>query len=86
MNVRMDPYEEALVRGLGRRVEVLRKRRKMSCEKLATRARIHRNTLYRIEAGDGRMHVVVLARIAAALGATVADLMQFAPSMVDSKK
>jgi len=86
MNVQMDAHEEALVRGLGRRVENLRKRRRLSANVLAARAGIHRNTLYRLEAGEGRMLVVVVARIAKALGVTIADLMQFSPSMVDSKK
>ncbi len=86
MNVQMTLEEEALARRLGRRVENLRKRRKMSCEKLAARAGVHRNTIYRLESGEGRMLVVVVTRIAAALGVTVEDLMQFAPSMVDSKK
>ena len=46
------PSEQTILRGIGERLQLARKRRKLPMEAVASRANVSRATLYRAEAGD----------------------------------
>ncbi|MBI2058708.1 MAG: helix-turn-helix transcriptional regulator [Nitrospirae bacterium] len=60
---------------VGRRIRELRKRRKLSQEKLAELAGIHPTHMNRIEAGRINMTAAVLQGIGKSLGVSVAELV-----------
>lgn len=60
---------------LGRRIERLRKGRKMPLAKLAAAVDVTPNCLYFYETGSVSCPVFVLARLASALGVSVSVLM-----------
>lgn len=60
---------------LGKTLRTLRKERGLSQQALAARAALSRNFLAQIERGESRPTVATLARIAAALGTSVAELL-----------
>ena len=67
--------EEAL-RRLGRRIQALRRNRKLSRRVIAELAGIHENTLKALEGGQGNPTYRVLLKIADALTAELADLLR----------
>lgn len=69
---------------IGARVFFLRRERGITALTLAARAGLHRNTIYRIEAGLSLCSVGQMQRIAQALCVKMADFLQDSPSMVHS--
>ena len=67
---------------VGARVFVLRRQRKMTVLMLAERSGLHRNTVYRIEAGISLCLVGQLYRVAQALEVGIGELFKNAPLMV----
>lgn len=61
--------------GLGRRVRELRDRRGMSRKALARQSRVSERYLGHVEAGEGNMSVMLLRRVAVALGVTLLELL-----------
>ena len=57
--------------GLGRRVRDARARRGLSRKALSLEARVSERYLAQLEAGEGNASVVLLRRVAVALGATL---------------
>jgi XRE family aerobic/anaerobic benzoate catabolism transcriptional regulator len=70
--------------GLGRRVRQARERRGMSRRALSHDARVSERYLAQLEAGEGNVSIVLLRRVAAALGSGVADLL--APAEVTTEQ
>lgn len=68
-------------RALGARVRELRLRAGMSRETLSTKAAIRATNLARIESGESSPRLDILARLAGALGTSVADLVRDVPSV-----
>ena len=66
-----DPY----LRRLGERVRTLRNQRGMTRKALAQHARISERYLAQMEAGKGNCSIVLLRRIARAIGAPVTQLV-----------
>lgn len=62
---------------VGRRVRDLRKRSGFSQEELAARAGLHRNYVGSVERGERDIGIAVAARLATALGLSLAEF--FAP-------
>ena len=62
---------------VGRRVRELRRHRKVSQEELAARAGLHRNYVGSVERGERDIGVGAAAKLAAALGLSLAEF--FAP-------
>jgi transcriptional regulator with XRE-family HTH domain len=78
-------FEDAMLRQrIGARVFYLRRERKITALALADRARLHRNTVYRIEAGLSLCSVGQIWRIAEALGVNIEDFLRDSPSLVHS--
>ena len=67
---------EAYLHRLGERVRTLRNRRGMSRKALAGHARVSERYLAQLEAGKGNISIVLLRRIARALGLPVTQLVQ----------
>jgi transcriptional regulator with XRE-family HTH domain len=67
--------EELSLATLGERVRAERERRGLSAEVLAARSRVSRSMLYEIERGRKAPTVLVLDRIATALGTSLARLL-----------
>lgn len=61
---------------LGRAIRRLRKERGISQEQLALDAEVDRSYLGRVERGDNNVAILTLAKLAKALGVTVAKLAQ----------
>jgi XRE family transcriptional regulator, aerobic/anaerobic benzoate catabolism transcriptional regulator len=61
--------------GLGRRVRDARARRGLSRKALSLEARVSERYLAQLEAGEGNASVVLLRRVAVALGATLPELL-----------
>ena len=68
---------EHLPNAVGRRVRELRNRIGVSQEALAERAGLHRNYVGSVERGERDIGITALARLASALGLSLADF--FAP-------
>jgi transcriptional regulator with XRE-family HTH domain len=62
------PAEQRRLAALGQRIQLARKRRKLSSTAVALRAGISRTTLYKVEAGDGNVTLGTYLRILSALG------------------
>ncbi len=67
---------EAYLHRLGERVRTLRNRRGMSRKALAQHARVSERYLAQLEVGKGNISIVLLRRIARALGLPVTQLVQ----------
>ena len=63
------------LRALGRRVRELREARTMSRKLLARDSRVSERYLGHLESGDGNISVMLLRRVAAALGVSAAELL-----------
>ena len=63
------------VGALGRRIRELRERRAMSRKRLASDARISERYLGQIETGNGNISVMLLRRVANALGVGIGDVL-----------
>jgi len=66
--------EDSFLEFLGKRVRGLRSRRGMTRKMLAQEADVSERHLAQLEAGEGNVSIVLLRRIAAALGATLGEL------------
>jgi transcriptional regulator with XRE-family HTH domain len=62
------PQEQRLLSGLGERLRLARKRRKLSNAAVAQRAGISRTTVYKVEAGDPGATLGAYIRVLAVLG------------------
>src|SRR5215813_10096160 len=62
---------------LGRRVRDAREQRGMARKALARDAQVSERYLAQLEAGEGNASVVLLRRVAAALGLRIVDLLDF---------
>jgi XRE family aerobic/anaerobic benzoate catabolism transcriptional regulator len=67
--------DERFLADLGARVRRLRERRGMSRKLLARESRVSERYLAQLESGSGNMSVMLLRRVAAALGVTLADAL-----------
>lgn len=67
--------DQAFLRALGGRVRVLRERRGMTRKALAREAAVSERYLAQLEAGEGNMSIVLLRRVAAALGSRLIELL-----------
>jgi XRE family transcriptional regulator, aerobic/anaerobic benzoate catabolism transcriptional regulator len=67
---------DAYLRRLGERVRILRHQRGMSRKALAQHARVSERYLAQMEAGKGNCSIVLLRRIARAIGLSVTQLVQ----------
>lgn len=67
--------EEGFLSAFGRHVRALRERRGLSRKALASASRVSERYLAQIEAGNGNVSVILLRRVAAALGTTVGALL-----------
>jgi transcriptional regulator with XRE-family HTH domain len=74
--------DEALRQRVGMRIYFFRRRRGLTCLALAELAEVHRNTVYRAEAGISLCPVPELFRLARALDVKVDDFLQDAPELV----
>jgi len=64
---------------IGARVFFLRRQRRMTALTLAARADLHRNTIYRIEAGLSFCSVGQIWRISEVLGVKMEDFLRDSP-------
>lgn len=62
------PQEQRLLSGLGERLRLARKRRKLSNAVVAQRAGVSRTTVYKVEAGDPGATLGAYVRVLAVLG------------------
>ncbi len=62
------PQEQRLLAGLGERIRLARKRRKLSTTVVAQRAGISRTSLYKVEAGNPGATLGTYLRVLAVLG------------------
>src|ERR1700730_9692222 len=63
---------------LSGRVRELRRARRLSLDHLSARASVSKGMLFQIENGQANPSIAILCKVAAALGASVADLVQVA--------
>jgi XRE family aerobic/anaerobic benzoate catabolism transcriptional regulator len=71
--------DEAFLQGVGGRVRVLRERRGMTRKSLAREADVSERYLGQLESGDGNMSIVLLRRVASALGGKLIDVLEPQP-------
>jgi XRE family aerobic/anaerobic benzoate catabolism transcriptional regulator len=69
----------AFLTSLGERVRTMRSRRAMSRKMLARHARVSERYLAQLEAGKGNFSIALLRRVAKAIGAPVAELIDDRP-------
>ncbi len=69
------PPEGDFLQLLGKRVRALRKRRAVTRKVLATDADVSERHLAQLESGEGNVSIVLLRRIAAALGVSLPELL-----------
>ena len=67
---------EAYLAGLGERVRLLRSQRGMTRKALSQHARVSERYLAQLEAGKGNGSIVLLRRVARAIGTSVAELVR----------
>lgn len=72
---RAAPDDTAFLGALGRRVREIRERRGMARKVLARDADVSERYLAQLETGEGNVSIVLLRRIAAALGASLGELL-----------
>ena len=68
--------DRQLLRLLSARIRARRRDRRLSLDRLASAAGVSKGALVQIENGDANPSIATLCKIAAALGASVADLVQ----------
>lgn len=68
--------DRQLLRLLSERIRARRRERRLSLDRLAAVAGVSKGALVQIENGDANPSIATLCKIAAALGASVADLVQ----------
>jgi XRE family aerobic/anaerobic benzoate catabolism transcriptional regulator len=71
--------------GLGRRVREAREQRGMARKVLARGANVSERYLAQLEAGEGNASVVLLRRVAAALGLRIVDLLDPGTEVVEQR-
>lgn len=77
------PQPDRVLVGLGRALSAHRHRRGLSQEQLSLETGVHRNYIGGIERGERSPTVVVIAKLADALGASLADLFAEAERIDD---
>ncbi|MEO8486202.1 MAG: helix-turn-helix transcriptional regulator [Betaproteobacteria bacterium] len=75
VNRRTDDETASFLAGLGRRVREARERRGLSRRALSVDAQVSERYLAQMEGGDGNVSIVLLRRVAAALDATLYELL-----------
>src|SRR3954447_15634716 len=68
--------EPALLSVLSARIRARREERRLSLDRLAARSQVSKGMLVHIENGQANPSIATLCKVAAALGASVADLVQ----------
>jgi XRE family aerobic/anaerobic benzoate catabolism transcriptional regulator len=68
--------DQAFLRGVGSRARILRERRGMTRKALAREADVSERYLAQLEAGEGNMSIVLLRRVAAALGSRLIEMLE----------
>jgi len=68
--------DRELLKLLSERIQARRRERRLSLDRLAALADVSKGALVQIEAGDANPSIATLCKLAAALGASVADLVQ----------
>jgi XRE family aerobic/anaerobic benzoate catabolism transcriptional regulator len=68
--------DQAFLQSVGSRVRVLRERRGMTRKALAREADVSERYLGQLEAGEGNMSIVLLRRVAGALGGRLIDILE----------
>jgi XRE family transcriptional regulator, aerobic/anaerobic benzoate catabolism transcriptional regulator len=77
--------DQAFLRALGSRVRVLRERRGMTRKALAREAAVSERYLAQLETGEGNMSIVLLRRVAAALGSRLIEVLDPEDSSVERR-
>src|ERR1700724_3690813 len=72
------PMDHGVMEMLSGRVRELRRARRLSLDQLSARASVSKGMLVQIENGQANPSITILCQVAAALGASVADLVQIA--------
>ena len=68
--------DSAFLQGVGSRVRMWRERRGMTRKALAKEATVSERYLGQLESGDGNMSIVLLRRVASALGGRLTDMLE----------
>jgi XRE family transcriptional regulator, aerobic/anaerobic benzoate catabolism transcriptional regulator len=68
--------DRAFLRGVGSRARLLRERRGMTRKALAREADVSERYLAQLESGEGNMSIVLLRRVAAALGSRLIEMLE----------
>jgi XRE family transcriptional regulator, aerobic/anaerobic benzoate catabolism transcriptional regulator len=68
--------DESFLRGVGSRARLVRERRGMTRKSLAREAGVSERYLAQLESGDGNMSIVLLRRVATALGCRLVDMLE----------
>jgi XRE family aerobic/anaerobic benzoate catabolism transcriptional regulator len=68
--------DRAFLRGVGSRARLLRERRAMTRKALAREADVSERYLAQLESGEGNMSIVLLRRVAAALGSRLIEMLE----------
>jgi XRE family transcriptional regulator, aerobic/anaerobic benzoate catabolism transcriptional regulator len=71
--------DQAFLHAVGSRVRALRERRGMTRKALAREAEVSERYLGQLESGDGNMSIVLLRRVAGALGGKLIDVLEPEP-------
>lgn len=71
----------ALKKGLAQAIRMLRRRRRLSQEKLAAAAGIHRTYMSAIERGKANVSLQVAVRLAESLGTSLSELIRKAEEL-----
>ena len=79
MTARAHPTTDAYLHRLGERVRTLRNQRGMTRKVLAQQAKVSERYLAQLEAGKGNLSIVLLRRVARALGLPVTQLVHDGP-------
>jgi XRE family aerobic/anaerobic benzoate catabolism transcriptional regulator len=79
MKARANPPADLYLRQLGERVRVLRSQRGMTRKALAQHAKVSERYLAQLEVGKGNVSIVLLRRIARAIGLPVTQLVHEGP-------
>jgi transcriptional regulator with XRE-family HTH domain len=76
-------HPERVLLGLGRALQKARKNHDLSQEQLASHTGVHRNYIGGVERGERSPTVLVVAKLAAALDVTLAELFHLAEAEVE---
>lgn len=77
--------DQVFLQGLGSRVRILRERRGMTRKALAREAEVSERYLAQLETGEGNMSIVLLRRVAAALGSRLSEVLDPEESSVERR-